>query len=105
MRKWIERKAYLEQLAVWREEEMIKVVTGVRKCGKSALFELYIERLKAGGVTDEQIILVNLEDEDYLELLDYKKLHEYVTPNSATCRMRGRRRGSGLTIRRLARPN
>ena len=78
MSKFIERKAYLEQLATWREEEMIKVVTGVRRCGKSTLFELYIEQLKQVGVTDEQIVFVNLEDEDYAELLDYKKLHEYV---------------------------
>jgi len=78
MDKLIERKAYLEQLAMWREEEMIKVVTGVRRCGKSTLFELYIEQLKQSGVTDEQIISINLEDEDYAELLNYKKLHEYV---------------------------
>ena len=78
MKKLIERKAYLEQLTMWREEEMIKVVTGVRRCGKSTLFELYIERLKADGVADEQIILINLEDQDFSELLDYKKLHEYV---------------------------
>jgi len=78
MEKLIERKAYLDQLTMWREEEMIKVVTGVRRCGKSTLFELYIERLKIDGVADEQIVFVNLEDADYSELLDYKKLHEYV---------------------------
>jgi predicted AAA+ superfamily ATPase len=63
---------------VWREEEMIKVVTGVRRCGKSTLFELYIERLKEEGVVDEQIVFINLEDQDFSELLDYKNLHEYV---------------------------
>jgi predicted AAA+ superfamily ATPase len=68
----------LAQLAVWREEKMIKVVTGVRRCGKSTLFELYIEQLKANGVSDEQIISVNLEDEDFSALLDHKKLYEYV---------------------------
>jgi predicted AAA+ superfamily ATPase len=57
---------------------MIKVVTGVRRCGKSTLFDLYIEQLKADGVSDGQIVLVNLEDEDYSELLDYKKLHDFV---------------------------
>ena len=78
MDKLIERKAYLDQLAMWREKEMIKVITGVRRCGKSTLFDLYIEKLKDSGVADEQIVFVNLEDEDYAELLDYKKLHEYV---------------------------
>jgi len=76
--KLIERKAYLEQLSMWREEKMIKVVTGVRRCGKSTLFDLYIGRLKAEGVADEQIVFINLEDVDHAELLDYKKLHEYV---------------------------
>ncbi|MDR0671165.1 MAG: ATP-binding protein [Oscillospiraceae bacterium] len=74
----IERRAYLDQLAMWREEEMIKVITGVRRCGKSTLFELYINRLKVDGVMNEQIIFINLEDEDFSELLDHKKLHEYV---------------------------
>ena len=74
----VERKTYLDRLSMWREEEMIKVVTGVRRSGKSTLFELYIERLKADGVSDEQIVFINLEDVDYSELLDYKKLHEYV---------------------------
>jgi predicted AAA+ superfamily ATPase len=78
MNKLIERKAYLDQLSMWREEEMIKVVTGVRRCGKSTLFDLYIERLKVDGVTDDQIVAINLEDEDFSELLDHKRLHEYV---------------------------
>jgi predicted AAA+ superfamily ATPase len=78
MTQLIERKAYLGQLAMWREEELIKVVTGVRRCGKSTLFELYIERLKADGVSDEQIVFINLEDADFSDLLDAKKLHDYV---------------------------
>lgn len=43
MQRLIERKAYLNQLSMWREENMIKVVTGVRRCGKSTFFRLYIE--------------------------------------------------------------
>ena len=76
--KIIERKAYLNQLKMWREEEVIKVVTGVRRCGKSTLFELYNRQLKEDGVLDEQIIVVNLDNENFSDLLDYKKLHEYV---------------------------
>jgi len=74
----IARDEYLDQLKTWREKEMIKVVTGVRRCGKSTLFELYGDYLKASGVTDEQIISINLEDEDNSALLDHAKLHEYV---------------------------
>jgi predicted AAA+ superfamily ATPase len=78
MKDLIKRETYLKQLAFWREEKMIKVVTGVRRCGKSTLFELCIEQLKQSGVTDDQIISINLDDEDFSELLDYKKLYEYV---------------------------
>jgi predicted AAA+ superfamily ATPase len=74
----VERKAYLDQLSMWRNKETVKVVTGVRRCGKSTLFDLYIERLKAAGVPDEQIVAVNLEDEDCSELLNHKSLHDYV---------------------------
>ncbi|MDR0302754.1 MAG: ATP-binding protein [Treponema sp.] len=78
MNKLIKRKKYLAQLAMWQKEKMIKVVTGVRRCGKSTLFELFIDQLKTGGVSDAQIISVNLEDEDFSELLNYKKLHKYI---------------------------
>jgi predicted AAA+ superfamily ATPase len=78
MNEIIERKAYLDQLLMWRETEMIKVVTGVRRSGKSTLFGLYIERLKADGVTDDQIVFINLEAEEHDELLNHKNLHDYV---------------------------
>ncbi len=78
MKKIIARKEYLAQLTMWRQEEMIKVVTGVRRCGKSTLFELYIDKLKSDGIAAEQIIYINLEDVDYADLLDYQQLHQYV---------------------------
>ena len=74
----IERKEYLDQLIASREKNIIKVITGVRRCGKSTLIELYIDYLKSTGVTDDQIISVNLEDIDYEHLLNYKALYEYV---------------------------
>lgn len=74
----IQRKQYLDQLISAREKQIIKVVTGVRRCGKSTLFKLYVEYLKSTGVSDEQIISVNLEDIDFEALLDYKTLYHYV---------------------------
>ncbi|SHN70497.1 ATP-binding protein [Desulfitobacterium chlororespirans] len=74
----IERKEYLDQLIASREKDIIKIVTGVRRCGKSTLFKLYIDYLKSTGVTDDQIISVNLEDMDYEHLLDYRALYSYV---------------------------
>ncbi len=75
----IERKEYLDQLIESREKNIIKVVTGVRRSGKSTLLQLYINFLKEEGVADDQIISVNLEDLEYEDLLDYKVLHKYIS--------------------------
>ncbi len=82
----INRKEYLDQLIAWREKQIIKVVTGVRRCGKSTLFALYIDYLKSTGVTDNQIISINLEDLDYESLLDYKSLYAYIKERLCTDR-------------------
>ena len=74
----IERKDYLSKLISLREKQIIKVVTGVRRCGKSTLFKLYQDYLLSTGVLLEQIISINLEDLDFEELLDYKKLYTYI---------------------------
>ncbi len=74
----IQRKEYLDRLITWREKQLIKVITGVRRCGKSTLFALYIEHLKSTGVTDDQIVSVNLEDVEYENLLNYRSLYAYV---------------------------
>jgi len=73
-----QRKEYLGKLIEWREKQIIKVVKGVRRCGKSTLFSLYIDYLKESGIPDEQIISVNLEDVEYENLLDYKSLYDYI---------------------------
>ena len=46
----INRKEYLDELIRWKDQDLIKVVTGIRRCGKSTLFELYIDYLKNEGV-------------------------------------------------------
>lgn len=74
----IQRQEYLKKLIDWREKNLIKVITGVRRCGKSSLFTLYIDYLKSTGVLDEQIISINLEDVEFEDLLNYKELHDYV---------------------------
>ena len=73
----IERKEYLEKLIAWKDKQLIKIVTGVRRCGKSMLLEIYRNYLKEHGIEEEQIISINFEDLDYEELTDYKKLYNY----------------------------
>lgn len=78
MNSLVERKEYLDQLIQWKDEQVIKVVTGIRRCGKSTLLTQYQSWLKDSGISENQIISVNFEELEYEELLDYKKLYEYL---------------------------
>ena len=84
----VERKEYLELLKKWKDEQVIKVITGIRRCGKSTLLTLYQDYLRTDGVTEDQIIYINFEELENEWLLDYKKLYEYVKdrlhPNKTT---------------------
>lgn len=74
----VERKEYIEQLIRWRDEQVIKVITGIRRCGKSTLMMQYQDWLRANGVAAAQIVSVNFEELEYEELLDYRKLYAYL---------------------------
>jgi predicted AAA+ superfamily ATPase len=75
----IERNIYLQRLIDRKENGMIKVITGIRRCGKSyLLFNIYRDWLINSGVSEDHIIMVGLDDEQNEELLDRKLLGEYV---------------------------
>ena len=74
----IQRAGYLNFLIEWKEQQIIKVITGIRRCGKSTLFELFQEHLLSCGVAPEQIIAINFEDVDNEPLCGYKELYEHV---------------------------
>ena len=74
----IDREEYLDFLIKSKDKQIIKVVSGVRRYGKSTLFEIYKDYLLKNGVEKIQIISINFEDMDYEELSDYKKLYEYI---------------------------
>lgn len=74
----VQRKEYLEKLIGWRDDDVIKVVTGIRRCGKSTLLMQYQDYLKSIGIKENQIIAVNFEELEYEELCDYKKLYAYI---------------------------
>lgn len=74
----IERPEYLKFLINWKDKQIIKVITGVRRCGKSTLFDLYINYLKKTGINDNQIIKINFEDPDFEDLCNYKALYSYL---------------------------
>lgn len=74
----VERKEYLEQLIAWKDEQVIKVVTGIRRCGKSTLLQQFQSWLREQGVADDQIIAINFEELEYEALQDYRKLYVYL---------------------------
>ncbi len=72
------RNEYLSELQSFREKKLIKVITGIRRCGKSTLLLQYIDTLKRSGIKDNQIIHINFEALEYEDLLDYRKLYDYI---------------------------
>ncbi len=71
----IKRDEYLEKLNRFRDKQLIKVVTGIRRCGKSTLLEMYKEILLNDGIDADQIISINLEDLKYNFITDYLSLY------------------------------
>ena len=74
----INRIEYLEELISFKDKKLIKIITGIRRCGKSTLLDLYKNYLLKNDINDNQIISINFEDIDFENLLDYKKLHSYI---------------------------
>lgn len=74
----IKRTTYLEQLINFKDKQLIKVITGIRRCGKSTLFDLFCLYLKENGIEDKQIIRINLEDVENNDINDYMKLYNYI---------------------------
>ena len=63
---FIERKQYMEQLRSLKDQNIIKVISGVRRCGKSTLLVMFAEELKNNGVSENQVQFYNFEDLDTL---------------------------------------
>lgn len=76
--KRIERTDDLNWLNKWKNQQIIKVVTGIRRCGKSTLLEIFQEYLIRSGVEKDQITAINFENLEYEDLQDYKALYKYV---------------------------
>lgn len=74
----VERTEYLQSLIQWKDEKVIKVVTGIRRCGKSTLLEQYQNWLLKNGVLSNQIVSLNFEKLENEHLLNYQTLHEHL---------------------------
>ena len=76
----IERRDYLEKLIAFKDKKLIKVITGIRRCGKSTIMEIFRDWLLNNGVSPEQILYLNFEDYDNIELRNPLALHQYIKP-------------------------
>lgn len=78
------RKNYIDKLEKWKDKPLIKIITGIRRSGKSVLILLYIERLKKLGVKNNQILYINKESLEFDAIQDYKQLYDYVKTRFTT---------------------
>lgn len=77
----IQRPEYLKELKKFKDKELIKVITGIRRCGKSTLLEMYRKMLVEDGISSDQIININLEDLQYNFIENYMYLYNYINNN------------------------
>lgn len=75
----INRTRYLNDLIRFKDKQLIKVVSGIRRCGKSTLFELYRDYLLQNGIKDSQIIAINLESAEFYNVTDFRQLYQTVS--------------------------
>lgn len=83
----VERKQYLEKLKKLQSKQVIKVVTGVRRCGKSTLLMQFRKYLEQNGTDIQQMISINFEDIENEHLLEYHSLHKYITERLVSGKM------------------
>ena len=72
------RDLYLNQLREFKDKPLIKVITGIRRCGKSSLLSLYKEDLIKSGAKADQVIFINFEAMEFDELKTYKELYAFI---------------------------
>lgn len=74
----IDRPEYLNELISFKDKDLIKIVTGIRRCGKSTLFDLYIKYLIKNNINENQIIRINLEEYEFDNIENYSDLYTYI---------------------------
>ena len=74
----IKRKKYLDDIRPFYDEDLIKVITGIRRCGKSVLLEQIVDELRDNGVDADHIIYINFEDVTYSDIKDFKDLNNFI---------------------------
>ena len=74
----LKRELYLSRIRDFYDSDLIKILVGIRRCGKSVILQQIIEELRSRGIDEKHIIYINFEFIEYEELTDYRKLNEYI---------------------------
>lgn len=74
----VKRELYLKRIRPFYQSEMVKVLTGIRRCGKSTIIQQIIQEIRDSGVPDDRIIYINFEDYQYRKFCDADSLYEFV---------------------------
>lgn len=85
-KKYINRQEYLNKLIALQDKPVIKIITGIRRCGKSTLMQMFAEYLQHNGIDSQQIIQINFEDFAYRKLLNAEALHDYIMEKTSADR-------------------
>ncbi|MFI3326663.1 MAG: ATP-binding protein [Clostridia bacterium] len=79
----INRPLYLTKLIDYKDKDIVKIVTGIRRCGKSTILDLFHEHLLTCGISKENIIHMNLESLKFRKILNYEAFYDYISENIA----------------------
>ena len=82
----LKRELYLSKIRGFYDSNLVKILVGIRRCGKSVILRQIIDELHEKGVRDDHIIYVNFEYIEYEDLQDYKTLNKYIKVTSSRCR-------------------
>ena len=77
----LKREMYLSRIRGFYDSDLVKILVGIRRCGKSVILEQIVDEIKKRKVDDNHIIYVNFEYVEFEDLKDYKKLNEYIKKN------------------------
>ena len=74
----LKRETYLSRIRGFYDSDLVKILVGIRRCGKSVILNQIMDEIKAKGIKNDHIIYINFELVEYEELQDYKKLNKYI---------------------------
>ena len=77
----LKREVYLSRIRGFYDSDLVKILVGIRRCGKSVILNQIVDEIKEKGIEENHIIYINFELIEYEELQDYKKLNKYIKDN------------------------